>query len=104
MLSGQINNQSYYLIEANYYLTMGSRLFNFDGNAVTPKSIYYVKNNSLVNTDNYSDAIEKADSGKVYSISEFTSPIAIQATQHFTLVHSEGNDTTAVKLFEVIDN
>lgn len=104
IIQAAINNQNYFLIEDNYYQTYAARLFNFDGLAVQAKTIYYIDNGSLMNTDNYFEAVLKRDNNKVYGISELESPIDIPALKHFKLIHSEGTGIYQVKLFEVTDN
>ena len=103
VMQATINNQYYYLIHENYYLDMSSRLFNFNGASVSHKTLYYIKNNSLVGTDNYDEGVLYAQGGNIYGIDEMSSPVDISSTNHFKLIHSEGTGTDAIKLFEVID-
>jgi len=103
VIGGKIDENVYYLLDQNYFKVLHTKLFNFDGLSYTPISSYYFAGENLTKTDNYLDAFIKSGNGNVYSIDAFKSPIKIDSTQHFKLIHVEGQGEEAVKLFEVID-
>jgi len=103
VLGGKVDNKTYYLIGADYFETMQTRLFNFNGQAYSPGNFYYFKGDSLVSTDNTDEVKIYSTNGKVYSISGFVSPIKLGPLKYFKLIHTEGTGENAVKLFEVVD-
>jgi asparagine N-glycosylation enzyme membrane subunit Stt3 len=97
------NGNVYYFISEEYYQTLNVSLFNFDGKATKPKSIYYFQNREAVETDNLDEARLYGDKGKIYSLDPFSTSIELPELKHFKLLHTEGQGQDAVKLFEIVD-
>lgn len=90
-------------MDSGYYSTLQTRLFNFNGKAFSPGTVYYFSNKNIVSTDNVDEALLKSTNGKAYSINGFISSIKLEALKHFKLIHVEGDGEQAVKLFEIVD-
>jgi asparagine N-glycosylation enzyme membrane subunit Stt3 len=104
VIGGQTESgKVYYLYNNAYYETMNSRLYNFNGLGIDPKAIFYFKNKQIATTDNFALAEMTSDNGQFYGLDPFKSPLPLPTLTHFKLIHSEGSDTSAVKLFEVTD-
>ncbi len=113
-----------------YYRSLSTRLYNFDGKAVTPDSstvISYEEKSDkkgtlykIITSEKQFDSYEAAEAYlssqesanyKIVSSNSFTSPVPLEALEHYKLVHSSsgsmpkpgGERIPAVKIFEYID-
>ena len=129
----------YYLSEENttqqylypeYYRLLSTRLYNFDGQAVTPQStrvisyrdvmtpdgMFYKEVTSTQDFATYEEAeayLQSQESGnyRIVGTDPFSSPVPLEALAHYRLVHgSEGTVTLgtagavpAVKIFEYVE-
>ncbi len=119
------------LFYPEYYRSLCTRLYVFDGKAVTPQNPIVISYQERVTsegtaykeitsaTDNftsYEEAeayISARESGnyKIVSTNPLASPVPLEALQHYTLVHSSPNSVTVenmgsvpeVKIFQYID-
>jgi len=97
------NGTDYYFSDGSYYQTVQSKLFNFDGQAYIPSKVYYVKNDTIEQTDNYFQGMSLGDDHKTYSPDPLSAPVPIAPLKHFKLLHTEGTGVNAVKLYAVIN-
>jgi len=119
-----------YLFHPDYYRSLSTRLYNFDGKAVTPeisvvisyqektdrKGNLYKIITSIDNFDSYGEAeayvaSQESANYKIVSDSPFVSSVPLEALEHYQLIHSssqvrmspDGRSLPAVKIFEYID-
>jgi len=119
-----------YLFHPDYYRSLSTRLYNFDGKAVTPeisvvisyqektdrKGNLYKIITSIDNFDSYGEAeayvaSQESANYKIVSDSPFVSSVPLEALEHYHLIHSssqvrmspDGWSLPAVKIFEYID-
>ncbi len=110
-----------------YYRSLSSRLYNFDGKAVTPeitvvisyeekpdeKGTLYKVVTSAEQFDSYEEAeayllSQESDNYKIVGTNQFISPVPLEALEHYQLVHSSEEavmlpavgEVPAVKIFE----
>lgn len=127
--SPQDNSQKFY-IYPEYYQSLVSRLYNFDGKAVTPVSTLVISYQVRVNPDgtsyrevlsekqftSYAEAeayrlSQKSGNYQIVGTSPFASPVPLAALEHYKLIYGSGDSLTlpdgkkvpAVKIFEYID-
>jgi len=120
----------YLLYYPEYYRSLSSRLYNFDGKAVTPESTVVISHEEkpdgkgtlykVVTSAEQFDSYEEAEayllsqeSGnyKIVGANPFISPVPLEALEHYQLIHSsdeavkysETGMVPAVKIFEYID-
>ena len=113
-----------------YYRSLSSRLYNFDGKAVTPESTVVISHEEMVSQEgtllkvidsaeqftSYEEAetyLSSRESGdyKIVGANQFISPVPLEALEHYQLIHSsdeavrysETGVVPAVKIFEYID-
>ncbi len=113
-----------------YYHSLSTRLYNFDGKAVTPESsmvISYQEGTDEKGTpykiitsaeqfENYEEAeayllSQETANYKIVSNNPFISPVPLEALEHYQLIHSSNSTITLpsgatipkVKIFEYID-
>jgi oligosaccharyl transferase (archaeosortase A-associated) len=117
------------LFYPEYYRTLVVRLYNFDGKAVTPESVWvisYQENTDKAGNiyklitgaqqfDTYEEAqayVSSQESGnyRIVSMNPMLSPVPVEAVEHYKLVHSsdnitlpDGKEVPEIKIFEYID-
>ncbi|MFC2071985.1 oligosaccharyl transferase, archaeosortase A system-associated [Chloroflexota bacterium] len=121
------------LYHPEYYRSLSTRLYNFDGKAVTPEStivisyeertdldkegtLYKVITSATDNFTSYQEAeayllSQESTNSEIVSIDPFNSPVPLEALEHYQLIHgsdeavrySETGMVPAVKIFEYID-
>ena len=118
------------LFHPEYYRSLSTRLYNFDGKAVTPESTAVISYEEMtdeqgnlhkvVNSAEQFDSYEEAEAYistqasanyKIVSDNPFASPVPLEELQHYKLIHSsdslltlpDGRAMPAVKIFEYID-
>lgn len=117
------------LFYPEYYRSLVVRLYNFDGKAVTPESLFVISYEQKVMEGNFYKQITSAEQfdsyeeAKAHILSQesgnyrivgdnpFVSPVPLEALKHYKLIHSSeirtrqpgGEITPSVKIFEYID-
>ncbi|MFC2034985.1 oligosaccharyl transferase, archaeosortase A system-associated [Chloroflexota bacterium] len=118
------------LFHAEYYRSLSTRLYNFDGKAVTPESTLVISYQEKVSQegtpykeitsaeqfDDYEEAeayllSQESNNYKIVSADPTSSPIPLEELRHYTLIHgsdmlvklSETWTGPAVKIFEYAD-
>ena len=102
-VQGTIDGEKKIFVGQNYFTTMSSRLYNFNGEAYTPTLINTITANKELNE--YKTYEEAKASGAVdfFSTDLYKSPVPLEKLQHFKLIHDEQDSKGGVKLFEVVD-
>ena len=121
--------RSVQLFYPEYYNSISSRLYNFDGQAVTPErtlAVSYQEQTSqdtvykvitdVRQFDNYQEAeafvsSQESPDYRIVSDDPFTSPVPLEALGHYKLIHGsaesvgkpDGGTISAVKIFQYID-
>lgn len=90
-------------VNQNYFQSIGVRLYNFEGKAVTPTKIYTINANKQLSEFTSFELAKEQGGTNYFSMDTNSSPVPLDALQHFKLIHSEVDTTGGVKLFEVID-
>jgi dolichyl-diphosphooligosaccharide--protein glycosyltransferase len=126
--NGMFTSQMY--IYPEYYRSLSTRLYNFDGKAVTPKStlvISYEEKTDKKGTvykiitstkqfESYKEAeaylvSQQSTNYKIVGTNPFISPVPLDVLEHYRLIHSSDGTVTVtdvgtvseVKIFEYID-
>ena len=113
-----------------YYRSLSSRLYNFDGKAVTPESTVVISYQEQLSQDgtplkvvasaeqftSYEEVeayllSQESDNYKIVGTNPFISPVPLEALENYRLVHSSEEtvmlptvgEAPAVKIFEYID-
>ncbi|MFC1593233.1 hypothetical protein ACFL4C_04390 [Candidatus Omnitrophota bacterium] len=119
------------LFYPEYYRSLSTRLYNFDGKAVTPEKSIVISYQEKVSQDGkdykqvtdakqfdtYEDAeaylsSQKSANYKIISENPFASPVPLEALKHYRLIHGSsqvrarpgGGEIPLVKIFEYIDS
>jgi hypothetical protein len=102
-MNGTVNGANQLFVNQNYFQSMGTRLYNFNGEAFTPTKVYTIPDNkTLSEFPTFADA--KASGAKdFFSIDTNSSPVPLEVLKHFRQIHSESDTRGGVKLFEVVD-
>jgi dolichyl-diphosphooligosaccharide--protein glycosyltransferase len=118
------------LFYPEYYHSLSSRLYNFDGKAVTPENtavisyqervsqegVPYKQITSVERFDSYEDAEayllrQESANYKIVGDSPFISPVPLDALEHYRLIHGSdiwvilptGGTVSVIKIFEYIE-
>ena len=118
------------LFHPEYYRSLVVRLYNFDGEAVTPQNPIVISYQQKVSRegkpykeitsaeqfDSYEEAeaylsSQESDNYKIVNDNPFISPVPLEALKHYKLIHGsesharqpDGKTTPLVKIFEYID-
>ncbi len=117
------------LFYPEYYRSMSTRLYNFDGKAVTPDRVLVISHEekagggevikqitSVLSFSSYQEAAayiasQQSANYKIVSDNPYVSPVPLEALEHYKLVHgsdvhirlADGNTLPAVKIFEYIE-
>jgi len=113
-----------------YYRSLSTRLYNFDGEAVTPELTWVISYEEMVSQegtrfkvitgeeqfDSYEEAeahilSQESANYKIVSSNPLISPVPLEALEHYRLIHSSdslitlpaGQTVPAVKIFEYLD-
>ena len=112
-------------LRPEYYQTLSTRLYNFDGQAVTPEEVMVIAYEEITvpdvgpfklitsyeTFDSYQEAesfIESQEAGnyRIVGTDPFTSPVPLAALEHYQLIYSS-DDTVGsvpeVKIFKYLD-
>jgi len=118
------------LFHPEYYRSLSTRLYNFDGKAVTPQSSSVISYQEKVSREgelykevtssktfsSYEEAVayvssQKSANYKIVGIDPFVSPVPLEELKHYRLVHTSESQTMSpvgdmvpsVKIFEYIE-
>ncbi len=113
-----------------YYRSVGARLYNFDGKAVTPESLWVISYQENADEagnlykiitgaeqfDTYEEAeayllSQESTNYRIAGMNPMISPVPLEALEHYELIHNsdnkvflpDGRQVPAVKIFEYID-
>jgi asparagine N-glycosylation enzyme membrane subunit Stt3 len=101
--TGTVNNQQETFTDQKYYQRIFAKLFNFNAQGYVPDQIYTINSQKQLSTfTNFSDAL-KTGAGTYYSTDLNKSPIPVEPSKYFKLVHTESDNQGGVKLFEIVD-
>jgi len=107
------------LFHPKYYYSLSTRLYNFDGNEVTPESCWVIScEEKMIEGERYKvitgkekfDSYEEAEAYllsqestnyKIVSDDPFISPVPLAELEHYKLIHS--SDNGLVKIFEYVE-
>jgi len=118
------------LWHVGYYRSLSTRLYNFDGKAVTPERTIVISYEEMATPDGYlikgitsveefasyeeaETYLSSQESGnyQIVGTDQFSSPVPLEKVEHYRLVHSSNSTVTlgtagevpAVKIFEYIE-
>jgi len=118
------------VVYPEYYRSLSSRLYNFDGKAVTPEITWVISYEEMVSQEgillkviasaeqftSYEEAeayllSQESANYKIVGTNQFVSPVPLETLEHYRLVHSSEEtvmlptvgEAPAVKIFEYID-
>jgi asparagine N-glycosylation enzyme membrane subunit Stt3 len=105
LLSVVADNNQFQVVEGEYFETIMSRLYNFDGLGHTSEKSIVVRDNKLFTFDSFARAKEdiNKNGGEIYGSDFRNAPIDFPPLEHFELIHSEGEWENGVKLFKVVE-
>ena len=102
-VNGTVDGVNKLFINQIYFQSMGTRLYNFNGQAVTPTEVYTISADKQLSVfTNFAEASATGTSN-FFSLDTNSSPVPLNALIHFKLIHSEEDTKGGAKLFEVID-
>lgn len=100
---GTVDKTKYLFIDPLFYQRLGTRMYNFNGDAYTPSSLFTISADKQLKEFTSYETASATNPKTYYSIETSKSPIPLEKLQHFKLIQSFTDDNGGVKLFEVVD-